>query len=105
MHTGPRLTIQVQLVLRALLHNPADEMYGLEIAKQAGLPSGTIYPILARLEAAGWLTSGWEDIDESREQRRRRRYYRLTGSGASHARRALARTKLLLFPERSGATS
>jgi len=88
---GPRMTIPTQLVLRALLAEPTREMYGLQICEQAGLPSGTIHPILARLENEhGWLTSRWEDIRPEDEGRPRRRYYRLTEDGAERARLALA---------------
>lgn len=105
MGDEPRMTLPTQLVLKVFLDDFRREQYGLEVAKQAGLPSGTIYPLLARLEAAGWLESGWENIDESREGRRRRRYYRLTGLGARKARRVLESTKKLMFPELAGATS
>ncbi len=89
--SGPRMTIPTQLVLRALLAEPTREMYGLQICEQAGLPSGTIHPILARLENEhGWLTSRWEDIRPEDEGRPRRRYYRLTEDGAERARIALA---------------
>ena len=88
---GPRMTIPTQLVLRALLAEPTQEMYGLQICEQAGLPSGTIHPILARLENEhGWLMSRWEDIRPEDEGRPRRRYYRLTEDGAERARIALA---------------
>jgi len=104
MGAEPRMTLQTQMVLKALLAEPREEHYGLEIARQAGLPSGTIYPLLARLESAGWLESGWEEIDESQEGRRRRRYYKLTGDGARHARRVLKSTMRLMFPELVGVT-
>jgi PadR family transcriptional regulator len=58
----PRVTIPTQLVLRALLADPSKKLYGVEIGTAAGLPSGTVHPILARLETVGWLTSRWEDI-------------------------------------------
>jgi PadR family transcriptional regulator, regulatory protein PadR len=87
----PRMTLSAQLVLRALLEQPARELYGLEICAKAGLPSGTIHPILARLEKAGWLESRWEDTDPHEEGRPRRRYYRLSPDGAERARTALAR--------------
>lgn len=54
-------------------------------------PSGTIHPILARLEQAGWLESRWEEIDPSEKGRPRRRYYRFTSDGAALACTALAR--------------
>ncbi len=79
-------TAQTQAVLASLLERPEEPHYGLEIAKEAGLATGTIYPILARLERMRWVTSEWEDIDESQAARRRRRYYRLTGEGMAAAR-------------------
>ncbi len=76
------MTIPTQLVLRALLADPAQELYGVEIGTAAGLPSGTVHPILARLEGVGWLTSRWEEIDPRAEGRPARRYYQLTPDGA-----------------------
>lgn len=89
--SGPRMTLPTQLVLRALLEHPTREMYGLEICAAAGLPSGTIHPILARLEQAGWLESHWEEVDPKEKGRPRRRYYRLSPDGIELARDALAR--------------
>ncbi len=89
-HAGPRMTIPTQLVLRALLDKPTQEMYGLQICAAAGLPSGTIHPILARFERLGWLESRWEDASPQEEGRPRRRYYRLTADGAERVRIALA---------------
>jgi PadR family transcriptional regulator PadR len=87
---GPRMTLPTQLVIRTLLAEPTREMYGLQICTDAGLPSGTIHPILARLERIGWLESRWEQVDAHEEGRPRRRYYRMTQDGAEHARIALA---------------
>ena len=88
----PRMTLQTQLVLRALLEDPARQRYGLELCELAGLPSGTIYPILARLEQFGWVESSWEDpAVHEREGRPRRRFYLLTRHGAEQACDALAR--------------
>lgn len=87
---GPRMTIQTQLVLRALLEDPTRELYGLQIVEAAGLASGTIHPILARLEGLGWVESRWENVKPAEQGRPRRRYYRLSPDGAEHARRALA---------------
>jgi PadR family transcriptional regulator PadR len=81
-----------QAVLRAFTDRPGDAMYGLEICAKAGLPSGTIHPILARLERIGWLESSWEDIDPSQERRPRRRYYQLNPDGLEQAKFALARS-------------
>ena len=87
----PRMTLATQLVLGVLLSDPTSDHYGLELSAEAGLPSGTIHPILARLEGLGWLESSWEDIDPRVEGRPQRRYYRLTATGAVSARDALSR--------------
>jgi PadR family transcriptional regulator len=87
----PKMTLPTQAVLRAFLEDPTEARYGLEIGTATGLPSGTIHPILARLESVGWANSDWEDIDPSAENRPRRRYYRLTENGVQAARLALAR--------------
>lgn len=87
-----RMTLQTQLVLRALLEEPAKPRYGLELCDLVGLPSGTIYPILARLERVGWVDSAWEDpAEHEKTGRPRRRFYLLTPDGADQARAALAR--------------
>ena len=88
---GPRMTIPTQLVLRVLLEDPTLEFYGVEIGAAAGLPSGTVHPILARLEGVGWLESHWEDVDPRAAGRPARRYYQLTAAGVESARSALAR--------------
>jgi PadR family transcriptional regulator, regulatory protein PadR len=86
-----KMTIPTQLVLRALSADVGREFYGIEIGAAAGLRSGTVHPILARLERVGWVESRWEDVDPSDAGRPARRYYRLTSSGAERAREALAR--------------
>ena len=91
MATTPRMTMATQLVLRALLAEPTEELYGSEIREAAGLMSGTVHPILARLESAGWVESRWEDVDPQVAGRPVRRYYRLTSEGAVNARTELAR--------------
>jgi PadR family transcriptional regulator, regulatory protein PadR len=87
------MTLTTQLVLRALLEDPAQEKYGLQICAAANLASGTIHPILARLEGLGWVESRWEDGDPHEQGRPRRRYYRLTSDGAERARDALAKAR------------
>ena len=72
---------------------PGEHRYGLELSRATGLKSGTLYPILARLEDAGWVVSEWEQIDPSVEGRSARRYYRLTGEGRKNARAALQETQ------------
>jgi PadR family transcriptional regulator, regulatory protein PadR len=87
------MTVQTRMVLRALLREPDGEVYGLQIVEASGLPPGTIYPILSRLESAGWVESRWEEADQHAIGRPRRRYYRFgagTVDGAAAARLALA---------------
>jgi PadR family transcriptional regulator PadR len=91
MATQPRLTPQTIAVLRVLLATPATPRYGLEIAREAGLKTGTLHPILARLQQAGWVDNFWEEPAEHEDQGRpRRRYYRFTSDGAQFARQAIA---------------
>lgn len=82
---GVRVTVPLQRVVLLLLQDPAKRFYGLEIAREAGLQRGTLYPLLARLEDAGWIAGEWEDIDPTVEGRRPRRYYLLTGEGLREA--------------------
>lgn len=84
------MTLQTQLVLRALLEEPTRELYRLQISQAAGLAPETVHPILAHLEGLGWLESRWEEIDPAAEGRPKRRYYRLSPEGAERARHALA---------------
>lgn len=63
--------------------------WGLEIIKLTGRPSGSVYPLLDRLERAGWVTSEWDDDAERRGPRRR--MYRLTAEGATEARKVVAK--------------
>jgi PadR family transcriptional regulator, regulatory protein PadR len=84
----PRITTQTLRVLGAFTTSQPDELSGAEIAKRTGLQSGTLYPILARLEQAEWLESKWETGDPSELGRPRRRLYQLTGFGAKSARAA-----------------
>ncbi len=90
---GPRMTVQTRMVLSALLGESGREVYGLQIVEATGLPPGTMYPILSRLESAGWIESRWEQADQHAVGRPRRRYYRFCAGpvdGAAAARLALA---------------
>lgn len=84
------MTVPRLLMLRALLDDPARERYGLDLAQQAGLEPGSVYPILVAFENEGWLESRFEQVDTAAAGRPRRRYYRLTAAGADAARAALA---------------
>jgi PadR family transcriptional regulator, regulatory protein PadR len=85
-----RMTLTTQAVLRAFLEDPTQPRYGLELGSMTALPSGTVHPILARLEGIGWVTSSWENIDSAAVGRPRRRYYKLSDEGLAASRMALA---------------
>lgn len=77
-------------ILKIFLEDPARSRYGLELMRLTGLPSGSVYPMLARLEAAGWLTRGKEDVDPHSAGRPPRLQYTITGDAATAARLELA---------------
>lgn len=88
-----RLTYPTTLVLQALL---SGHHHGFEIMDATALPSGTVYPILRRLDAEGCVRSRWEKDGEARkEQRPPRRYYELTASGRLLASDASSRYRRL----------
>lgn len=87
--TEPKMTQPTQAVLRAFLDNPDVERFGLDIIAETGMVSGTLYPILARLEQSGWLQSRLDDVTFEHLGRRSRRYFRLTKDGAAKAQAAL----------------
>ena len=74
-----RLSITAVCVLRAIAEG---FQYGFDVIDQTGLPSGTVYPALGRLERDGLVRSAWEDEHEAHaEGRPARRYYKLTVPG------------------------
>jgi DNA-binding PadR family transcriptional regulator len=76
--------------IRVLGAIAAGAAYGFDIIDATGLPSGTVYPALSRLEQDGYLRSSWEDpVDAHREKRPPRRYYKLTAEGKRAMDRAL----------------
>ena len=84
-----RLTYPTALVLHAVA---SGFRYGFDIIEASGLASGTVYPILRRLEESGLLRSRWEAVQTARDdQRPPRRYYQITGSGAELAQHAIDR--------------
>jgi PadR family transcriptional regulator len=80
-----RISFQTLKVLEAFLENPTGELSGADVHKSSAIASGTLYPILLRLESAGWLVSRWEAIDPASAGRPRRRLYRLTRNGLARA--------------------
>ena len=73
------LSFAVVSVLHALASGAG---YGFEVIDSTGLPSGTVYPALGRLERDGLVTSSWEDATIAQNEKRPpRRYYKLTAQG------------------------
>ena len=70
--------------------------YGFDIMDVTGLPSGTVYPALRRLETSGLVESKWEDeATAHKDQRPARKYYRLTGTGKEALAEAIGRYRRL----------
>jgi PadR family transcriptional regulator len=85
MPGGPRtprrpLSLSAVAVLGAITNHIR---HGFDIMDATRLPSGTVYPILGRLERDGYVRSRWEaQTTASREKRPPRRYYEVTAAGA-----------------------
>jgi|SRR5688500_14383739 PadR family transcriptional regulator, regulatory protein PadR len=87
------MTYPTALVLEALA---AGRHHGFDIMDATDLPSGTVYPILRRLDEEGLVRSRWErETIARREQRPPRRYYELTAAGESRLAEARARFRAL----------
>jgi DNA-binding PadR family transcriptional regulator len=84
-------------VLKLLLEMPLERRSGADISRRVPVGSGTLYPMLARLEKVGWVTSEWEVIDPSEAGRPRRRFYKLSALGQTKAREAFV--DLQMAPE------
>jgi PadR family transcriptional regulator, regulatory protein PadR len=75
-----------------LLAIRAGHRYGFDVMDATGLPTGTVYPLLRRLERRGVLTGVWEDEAKAHgENRPPRRYYRLTAAGEAEMAEVVAR--------------
>ncbi len=85
----PRLSAQTLKVLGTLITHAGTEISGADIARSTKLPSGTLYPILFRLENASWVQSKWETEEPQKLGRPRRRLYRITGAGLRKAQAAI----------------
>jgi DNA-binding PadR family transcriptional regulator len=83
MPPRPDSSPQTRAVLAALYEAPMSWRHGYDIARQTGLASGTLYPILARLADRGFLETRWEA--DPPEGRPRRHLYRLTAQGTARA--------------------
>jgi PadR family transcriptional regulator PadR len=93
MALEPKLSHTAALVLQAV---DAGFIYGFSIMAMTGLPSGTVYPAMRRLEQAELIRSHWErqSIADT-EQRPPRKYYKLTAAGRATLETSRKRYPLL----------
>jgi DNA-binding PadR family transcriptional regulator len=99
----PALSYTGLFVLQALARG---YRFGFDVMEVTGLPSGTIYPALRRLEALTLVRSDWEDEQKAHQKGRpRRRYYELTAAGKRRLAEAESRFRAVgrLFPSRGSA--
>jgi PadR family transcriptional regulator, regulatory protein PadR len=99
------MTAPLERVLRAFLADPSARRYGYDLMKAASLKSGTLYPMLGRLEGEKMVSSAWETPQQ--DGQRPRRYYQLTDEGIAVARLELAQLSAarLAAPARTRAPS
>ncbi len=80
--------------------------HGFDIMDATGLPSGSVYPILRRLEHEGFVRSRWEKHEiAQREGRPPRRYYEIERAGAAWLEAARQRFRVLATSARPGSAS
>ena len=93
MAADPRLSHTAALILQAI---HAGHIYGFSVMEMTGLPSGTVYPAMRRLERDALIVSKWEQRSiADAEQRPPRKYYRLTRTGKATLEAAWDRYPLL----------
>lgn len=87
------LTYSSAVILQAVANG---YLYGFDIIDVTGLPGGTVYPALRRLEDTGYLISKWEQHAIAQEESRPpRKYYELTRPGQDMLADAVKRYRLL----------
>ena len=88
-----KLSHTAALILQAI---HAGQVYGFSVMEKTGLPSGTVYPAMRRLEQAGLIQSRWEQqAIADAEQRPLRKYYKVTREGRATLETAYKRYPLL----------
>jgi DNA-binding PadR family transcriptional regulator len=85
-----RMTLNLLKVLVALRDASAGGMYGLELAKAAGVPRGTIFGIVERMKSEGWVDTRMEPGDPAQKGRPLRTFYVLNAAGSAALNDALA---------------
>jgi DNA-binding PadR family transcriptional regulator len=90
----PRISPETLLVLERFIERPTDWRYGYELSRETGLKSGTLYPILMRLEKYAMLEACWVTTEEGVPPRHT---YRLTSDGLELAKAKLAEVRTPSF--------
>lgn len=89
----PKLSHTAAIILQAI---HAGCIYGFSVMEMTGLPSGTVYPALRRLERDSLIRSQWEaQAIADAGQRPARKYYKLTRSGKATLEASQRRYPLL----------
>jgi PadR family transcriptional regulator len=86
----PRLSPETLTVLESFMARPTEWRYGYELSRQTALKSGTLYPILMRLEKCALLEAKWVTTASGVPPRHT---YRLTSSGLEVARSKLSEAR------------
>src|SRR5579864_6533233 len=92
MATSIRMSPQTISLLQSFVAQPDEWRYGYDLSRETALKSGTLYPILMRLEKRGWLETRW--AEPAGTGRPPRHMYRLTPDGLSCARERLGSKRL-----------
>ena len=86
-----RVTPQFSTVLNILVSSSKNKTTGYDIMRETGLNSGTVYPILHRMEEAGWLKSKWESVESPIYRPFRRRVVlQITAKGLANGKKLLS---------------
>ena len=94
MPVEPKLSHTAAMILQAI---HAGHIYGFSVMEITGLPSGTVYPAMRRLERDGLIVSRWENQSiADAEQRPPRKYYKLTRAGKQTLEASRRRYPLLV---------
>ena|ERR1700722_274012 len=98
MPRPPNASRQTHVLLAALLEQPRAWRHGYELAKETGLTSGTLYPLLMRLSDQGLLDARWQDSDQPGKPPRH--MYRPTAAGLALAREQRSTASLRGLPSK-----
>ena len=103
MQRSRALSTQARIVLVALLNAGSEWSHGYQLARDAGVKSGTLYPLLIRLRDQGYLDAEWQQPTEA--GRPPRHAYRLTAAGLELAERIFSELKARQPVARRGAAT